>query len=532
MNGENRHFYRFKSFQLNVRERQLLEGGAPVSLTPKAFDMLAVLVERAGRLVEKDELLDLVWEGAFVEEASINKIVHKLRRALGEDSGGNKFIETVTKKGYRFVAEVEEISEPAKTSADGHAALEDTHDLAGSVPQDAKSAPVLNVVSSQPELADKRAGSRRTRIAVIAAGFVIACAVGVAAWIGFGGSASSTSTKEPGGRNAAHELYVRAKVKAGSENKEETEAAIKLLEDAVGADPTFAEAHALLARTYNTMAFKFTSGEESKRFHENAEVSIEKALELDPDLAEAHFARGLILWSYSERFPHEQTIRSYKRSLALDPNSDETHHQLSMVYAHIGLLDEGEQELTRALELNPNNTLARYRVGVYKGWQGKFEEAVAVLKTVPTDTSPLLVDRSMAEMLIQVGKLNEAEALVNDYLKNYPRDEGGSFTSLQALLFAKTGKPEEAQAAIDRANEIGRGFGHFHHTAYNIASAYAVMNNPDEAVRWLENAADTGFPNYTYCSVDPNLNNIRNHPVFVAFMEKQKAQWERFKTLV
>jgi len=120
MSGEAKHFYRFKSFRLYVEERQLLNNGKAVPLTPKVFEVLAALVERNGHLVEKDELLRLVWADSFVEEANVARIVHTLRKVLGEDDNGNKFIETVAKKGYRFVAKVNEVREPtANKSANG-----------------------------------------------------------------------------------------------------------------------------------------------------------------------------------------------------------------------------------------------------------------------------------------------------------------------------------------------------------------------------------------------------------------------------
>ena len=116
--GEDKHFYRFKSFRLDVEERQLLHYSSPVPLTPKAFDVLALLVERGGHLVDKDELLESVWANSFVEEQNITRIIHTLRKALGEDENGNKFIETVAKKGYRFVAKVTEEREPHERRAD------------------------------------------------------------------------------------------------------------------------------------------------------------------------------------------------------------------------------------------------------------------------------------------------------------------------------------------------------------------------------------------------------------------------------
>src|SRR5215470_7770251 len=109
--------FEFKNFRLDLAERQLLLDGSSVPLTPKAFDVLTILVQRSGRLVEKEELLHLVWDDAFVEEANIARIIHTLRRTLGENRD-HKFIETVAKRGYRFVAEVREFG--PNGSADAH----------------------------------------------------------------------------------------------------------------------------------------------------------------------------------------------------------------------------------------------------------------------------------------------------------------------------------------------------------------------------------------------------------------------------
>src|SRR5215469_15584058 len=97
------YVFTFGPFALNVSERRLLRSGAPVLLSPKAFDVLLVLVKNQGRLVEKKFLMDSIWPDAFVEEGSVCVAISLLRKALGE---GTKYIETVPKHGYRFVAEV------------------------------------------------------------------------------------------------------------------------------------------------------------------------------------------------------------------------------------------------------------------------------------------------------------------------------------------------------------------------------------------------------------------------------------------
>ena len=104
---EEIHCYRFKSFILNPLERQLLNCDSPVALAPKAFDILTLLIVNAGHLVTKEELMEAIWADSFVEEANLARLIHTVRKALGEDENGNKFIETVPTKGYRFVAEVE-----------------------------------------------------------------------------------------------------------------------------------------------------------------------------------------------------------------------------------------------------------------------------------------------------------------------------------------------------------------------------------------------------------------------------------------
>jgi DNA-binding winged helix-turn-helix (wHTH) protein/TolB-like protein/lipoprotein NlpI len=105
--------YEFGPFQLDPPERLLLCGGQPVSLTPKAFDLLLTLVDRSGHLVEKEELLRLVWPGSFIEEGNLAVTISQVRKALNDDRGHHRYIETVSKRGYRFVAEVRRLDDDA-----------------------------------------------------------------------------------------------------------------------------------------------------------------------------------------------------------------------------------------------------------------------------------------------------------------------------------------------------------------------------------------------------------------------------------
>lgn len=107
---ETQQVYDFGPFRLNATERTLVRDGEPIRLTPKVIDTLLVLVEGKGRIVTKDDLMEAVWPGTFVEESNLASNVSLLRKALGEDADGQPYIETLPKRGYRFIAQVNEVS--------------------------------------------------------------------------------------------------------------------------------------------------------------------------------------------------------------------------------------------------------------------------------------------------------------------------------------------------------------------------------------------------------------------------------------
>ena len=109
MSSNSGHYYKFGPFRLDATERLLWRGEELVSLPPKAFDMLLVLTESNGRVLTKEDLLERLWPDAHVEEANLSNNIYKLREALGESGEGEKYIQTLPRRGYRFVAKVSEL---------------------------------------------------------------------------------------------------------------------------------------------------------------------------------------------------------------------------------------------------------------------------------------------------------------------------------------------------------------------------------------------------------------------------------------
>jgi len=108
--------FEFGPFQICPSERLLTKGSEGIPLTPKAFETLLLLVENAGHALDKDEMLRRLWPDSFVEEATLAKNVSTLRKALGEGENGARYIETIPKFGYRFVAEVRRVAGPERAA--------------------------------------------------------------------------------------------------------------------------------------------------------------------------------------------------------------------------------------------------------------------------------------------------------------------------------------------------------------------------------------------------------------------------------
>jgi Tol biopolymer transport system component/DNA-binding winged helix-turn-helix (wHTH) protein len=154
MNERSNHCYQFGPFHLDAGERRLLRDGEAISLPPKAFELLLVLVRYHGHLLEKDELLKLVWPDMFVEEANLSYNVSLIRKALGEAGDGQRYIETVPKHGYRFVADVREAPEE-------------------------KAEPIIEEQPGAPELT----GARKGRLVRPTVFFALALAASAAGWM-------------------------------------------------------------------------------------------------------------------------------------------------------------------------------------------------------------------------------------------------------------------------------------------------------------------------------------------------------------
>src|SRR5262245_29245066 len=112
MSSLSGHIHRFSDFTIDIEQKVLLRGGKAIPMAPKVFETLLALVENHGRIVLKEELMKRLWPDTFVEESNLTFNIQQLRKSLGDNAREPLYIETIPRRGYRFIAEVKPLASP------------------------------------------------------------------------------------------------------------------------------------------------------------------------------------------------------------------------------------------------------------------------------------------------------------------------------------------------------------------------------------------------------------------------------------
>ena len=302
--------YVFDGFVLDVPERRLLRDERGVSLRPKEYDVLVTLVRHAGRLVPKHELLETVWRDAFVEEGILSVHVAALRKALGDTARPWRYIETVSRSGYRFVAPIEAGRLPRRTAR----TKPEVHELCGK----GRSHLLSGSMFELPQAIDafQRAIDLDPSYAPAHAGLALAlCA-----------RATITMRIAP-----THDAYRLAK-----------DAALR----ALALDDGSADAQVALG----TVLF-FSEWE-----WEAAERSLRRALEMHPAHVQGCVNYGRLLDVLGR---HEEALDAKLRALEADPRSPLVHLAIAFWHWNQRRYDDAIAWASKALEIDPGHPMAR-----------------------------------------------------------------------------------------------------------------------------------------------------------------------------
>jgi DNA-binding winged helix-turn-helix (wHTH) protein len=267
--------YRFGSFVVDTASYRLLKDGAPLPLSPKALDLLILFLNRPQALVTKDDMLNALWPGIAVTDNALTQVVSELRQTLGDRPAEPTYIQTVPRRGYRFVGVID-----------------------GSPSEDA--APERDAVTQLLTGLPGRAATVPGRVAV-----------------------TLRDTESPD----AYRAFTDGRLKLEMLDPEQVSGAIADFERALQLDPKYALAHVGLAHAYFwTFQSSRASNQPDVASAMKAVGHARRAIELDADLAEAHSALALILIGVDRPV---EAVASGRRALALEPGSSRAGRRLA-----------------------------------------------------------------------------------------------------------------------------------------------------------------------------------------------------------
>ncbi len=321
---------------------------------------------------------------------------------------------------------------------------------------------------------------------------------------------------------AAYELYLEGRSQLVRYSRESTAAAVEAFREALRLDPDYALAHAGLA-----MASAQTSREapevEVAGWRKRAHAEARRALELDDGLAEAHEALAAVY--RNTEFDWDRTIEESRRALALNPNLDLPHVYSAAAFYHLGLMSLAESEAVAALRINPGAVEPLRLRGTMALLSGRMEDAVALLRDVRRLSEGPNSDWYLALALYYVGERDSAEALLSSLRASGPVERRAQAT-LAGFLAARGDGP----GAREQLDRVLAGSYMDHHVAYALGVAYAQLGDSVQALRWLEQATDTGLPCYPWYAIDPLLRPLRRDPEFHRFLGTLRGSWEAAKS--
>jgi DNA-binding winged helix-turn-helix (wHTH) protein/Tfp pilus assembly protein PilF len=503
--AERKKLVRFGAFEADLEQRILLKGGARVRLQDQPFQILASLLERPGEIVTREELRQRIWSAdTYVEfDDGLNTAIKKLRLALGDAASNPLYVETIPRRGYRFVPpveiEFEEIAEPLPHSSE---LLEATSE---------KAAAALDIESHNGLQSGSQVGGIshfRTWQYFLTAVVLLAVAAGSYKVI----AAHRASSQLPVANSSkAQQDYTEGNYYWARRSDGGLLRAIQYFNRSVAEDPGFARSYAALANCYIVAPMYPGSPSQTEAFPKATE-SMRKALALDPGLPEAHLAAAEVAlyidWDFAK------ARQEFQRTLALNPDSL-TGHQwygefLSLMGEHAQAIREDEM----AIQLDPNSGIAHHQLAnTYQAARQYDRAMVEYRQAIQLSPSYGLNYHSMMWLKRRQGKYGEALASMMSAVHLYGTDRVDLQTANQLMAaYAEGGRDALLKKEIDLTGVGTR-------PALYKARDYAVLGDKTMALYWLARAAQLHDNEALYINTDIEFDSMRADPEFQALVK-------------
>ncbi len=573
MRREELQIYGFEDYRLDAGKLLLSRAGEPVPLTPKVFATLLLLVTHAGEVLEKEELIRTVWPDAIVEENNLNQNISALRRALGESRGENRYIATVPGRGYRFIPNVQTISETASEEpehvkiavlpfenigagndrdylADG--LTEETIASLGQIdPEHIRVIGRTSVMSykrtvkSLAEIGREldatylvesslRAEGERFRIT----SKLIRVRDQLQTW-------SASFDSEPGSilamqselsktiaeqvrlrlsperlralarrqtRNAeAYNLYLHGRHFWQQLSPPTTRKGIEYFTRATELDSSYALAWSGLADCYTSGP---VNGDAQPQIvWPLAREATRHAVEAEPNLAEVQTSLGSLKFWLDWEWPAAES--AYRKAIQLDPNYPLGHRMLGVALSHMCRHEEAQAEIRRARELDPLYVMHQSLSSQIAFAARNYSAAVQFARhAIVVDPEFWIAQVHLAQVYIELGENELALAALN-----HPGKFGvnSKAIALRGYVFARMGRIEDAMEVLNTLLSISK---ERYVPPYAMAIVHAGLKQYDLALQWLDRCCDARDVHVVFLTVDPKWDPMRGDARFSRLLHR------------
>lgn len=565
-------YYEFGAFRLDAKDRMLFRHGDPVPLPPKGVDTLLMLVEKAGAVIDKSEILRRVWKDAFVEEGSLTRTISLLRKALCETE--QQYIATISRRGYRFVANVSRTPEEPSASSSDRLTLVvlPFENLSGDASQEYFSDGLTEEMITQlGRLNPERLGviARTSSMKYKSTGKTVA-EIGRELEVSyvFEGSVRRAGDRV---RVTAQLIQVSDQTHVWAESYERNFGDILSLQSDVARaiareiqvkltpreEQRLAQTREVSPEAYEA----YLKGRHlwNKRTEEGMQNSIqryEEAIRQHPEFGTAYagIADSYVMLACRGMMPAKETFRkaraAARKALDLDSELGEAHGSLAHVRLHDWDWEGLEKDFQRALELNPSQAIVFYWYGEFLMSRARPEEAIAVTqKAYQIDPLSPVIAASLAMILYlarsydrAVGVLQRAQEIDAAHFLPHMRmglvlvqqhkydaaiaelktavnlaDQSTESLAALGLAYAAAGRKTSAQGILRILAKLE---GKRYVLPYNVAKIYAAAANREKAFHWLEKSYEESSPDLIELNSEPVFDGLRDDPRFPDLMRR------------
>ena len=559
---------RFSTFELDMRAGELRKQGVKIKLQEQPFQILSMLLERPGEVVTREELRNRLWPSdTFVDfDHSLNKAINKLREALGDSAEKPQFIETLAKRGYRFLTDMkgsagriqsllvlplenlsrdpeqeyfadglteELITKLARISALRVLSRTTAMHYKGvrkTLPEIARELHVEGVVEGTVLRSGEQVrisaqlihaptdthlwaeSYERDLRNVLALQSEVAQAIAREVQVKLTPQEEAQFAEVTSVDPEAYEAYLKGRYHWNRRNAKEFGKAVEYFQQAIAKDPAYPLAYAGLADGLSIIGFwcLVPPVEGSGRAKELAL----KALAMDPSLAEAHVSLAWATMLYDYDF--SATEREFERSIELNPRLAQAHQWFGFYLALIGRYEQSYSELKRAIHLDPCPCIIHWTLGFIYWRAHRYDQAIEQHEKA-LDLDPhsaqwhwglgvACLDNHLYERAIatlqKADELSPGVPPILGYL---------------GAAHAAAGHLDEALKILGRLHELSK---HRYVTPYYVGRIYATLGKKDEALRWLETAYRERDPWMLLLKTEAGFDDLRSDTRFADLLRR------------